>query len=177
MENKLLIAGFGGQGVMVIGQLLGYAACSAGKQATFLPTYGPEQRGGTANCTVVISDEEIGAPYTDSIDVLIAMNAPSLKKFLPKVKQGGVVLVNESMCDEKIDRDDVEGYYIPAVDIANEIGSQKVANIVMLGAYLNKSGSLTEEQMMDTVKVKLGKRPELLEYNRIAIRKGIEFTS
>lgn len=174
MESRLLVAGFGGQGVMVIGQLLGFAACAVGKNATWLPTYGPEQRGGTANCTVIIADEEIGAPYTDSIDVLIAMNEPSLNKFLHKIKTGGVVIVNSSMCNAKVDRDDIQVYYIPADDIANEIGSAKVANIVMVGAYINKSGALTEEEMMKTIKVKLGKRPELLELNKIALKMGME---
>lgn len=174
MENRLIIAGFGGQGVMVMGQLLGYASCAVGKHALFLPQYGPEQRGGTASCTVTISDEVIGSPVAHEIDILIALNQPSLNKFLPMVKPNGVVLVNSSRCESNINRDDVQVHYIPIDDIANEIGSSKVANIVMLGAYINKSGVLTEEQVMETIKAKLGKRPELLELNEIALKTGME---
>lgn len=177
MESRLLIAGFGGQGVMLIGQLLGYASCKAGKYVTYLPSYGAEQRGGTANCTVIISDKEIGSPAAASLDVLIAMNEPSLVRFLPLVKPGGVVLVNSSVIELKVDRTDVQTYYIPANQIAEGLGTAKVANIVMLGAYLNKTGLLTLEQIQETIQMKLARKASLFETNKAALRKGVEATS
>lgn len=177
MEKRVLVAGFGGQGVMVIGQMIGQASWMAGKKAIFLPQYGPEQRGGTANCTVTISDEEIGSPIGRTVDALIVLNDVSLKKYLPMVKPGGIVIVNTSICKEKVTREDVNVCYIPANDIAREIGNEKVANLVIIGAYISKSGAISEEQIWEAVKVKLGKKPELLELNRTALRKGIEEAS
>jgi 2-oxoglutarate ferredoxin oxidoreductase subunit gamma len=174
MQSSLLIAGFGGQGVMLMGQLLGYAACAAGKEATFLPSYGPEQRGGTANCTVIIADRPIGAPRVRQLDVLIALNEPSLAKFLPMVKPNGIVIANSSLVHSKVERDDVQVCYLPADDIARELGSARVANVVMLGAYISRSGTLTVEQMDGIIAEKLAKKAELLEINKTALRRGIE---
>ena len=134
MEKKITIAGFGGQGVMAIGQMLGYASCKAGGNALFLPKYGPEQRGGTANCTVTLADVEIGAPESRYVDTLIALNQPSLERFLGAVRPGGLVLLNSSLCRWNGGREDVKLAEIPADDIAREIGSPKVANIVVIGA-------------------------------------------
>ena len=174
MEKKITIAGFGGQGVMAIGQMLGYASCKAGGNALFLPKYGPEQRGGTANCTVTLADTEIGAPESRFVDTLIALNQPSLERFLASVRPGGLVLLNSSLCRWNGGREDVILAEIPADDIAREIGSPKVANIVVIGAYIALSGVLTERQMLDAIEEKLGKRPELLEMNRLALKRGVE---
>lgn len=176
-ESKIMVGGFGGQGVMIIGQLLGYASCEAGKNSLFLPKYGPEQRGGTANCTVTISDDEIGAPASRKVDVLIALNQPSLDEFAPGVKAGGMLLINTSLCKNIPERNDIAIHGIDSDDIAREIGSPKVANIVVIGAYIEKSKVLTEEQIFSAITKKLGKKTDLLELNRKALRKGMESVS
>lgn len=173
MENRLIIAGFGGQGVMLIGQLLCYAAIDSGKEALFLPHYGPEQRGGTANCTVTISDEPIGAPVVQKIDALIAMNDPSLAKFENRVKENGLIMINSSMCKKAVTRFDVEVCEVPADEIAEEIGSKKVANIIMLSAYVRKAGIFTEEEIVKTVLSKLGSKAQYIEMNKMAVHRGM----
>ncbi|MDR2176180.1 MAG: 2-oxoacid:acceptor oxidoreductase family protein [Synergistaceae bacterium] len=173
-ESKIMVGGFGGQGVMIIGQLLGYASCEAGKNSLFLPKYGPEQRGGTANCTVTISGEEIGAPSSRKVDVLIALNQPSLDAFAPAVKAGGMLLINTSLCKNIPSRSDIAIYGVDSDDIARETGSPKVANIVVIGAYIEKSKILTEEQIFNAITKKLGRKAELLALNRTALKKGME---
>ena len=177
MENKLMIAGFGGQGVMLMGQLLGYTSQNAEKNVTYYPSYGPEQRGGTANCTVVISDDQIASPMPSKVDVFIAMNQPSLDKYSGRVRTGGVVIANTSHVKGRIERDDVETYLIEADDIAQELGSEKAANMVMLGAYLNVSKALEPDQLIETMKVQFARKAEFFDINKAAIKKGIEVTS
>jgi len=174
MEKSLLIAGFGGQGVMSVGKMLGYAASDAGKYASFYPSYGAEQRGGTANCTVIISDEEIGSPAVSKLDVLIAMNEPSFQKFAPKVKKGGSIIVNSSMVVNKVEDKDIKAYYIPANDIAAGLGSSLVANIIMLGAYIGISGALSVSEAKAVIKKMLGSKSEMLKMNYDAFDKGFE---
>ena len=177
MENRVLIAGFGGQGVMLIGQLLGYTSTFANKYATYYPSYGPEMRGGTANCTVCISDEEIASPVPSEVDVFIAMNQPSLDKYLNKGKSDGIVIANSSHVKDKVERDDVKVYYIPADDIAGKLGSVKCANMAMAGAYLNVSKTLEVDELLETMKVQLARKAKFFEMNKAAIQKGIEATS
>ena len=153
---------------MMIGQLLCYAALDYGKEALFLPHYGPEQRGGTANCSVTISDEPIYSPLVRYIDVLIAMNDPSLAKFENRVKPGGSILINSSLCTHAVQRKDV-----PADDIAAEIGSKKVANIVMLSAYAKVANLFSEAEIIGTVTKKLGRKVEFLPMNKEAVRRGM----
>lgn len=172
MEKSLLIAGFGGQGVMSMGQMIGYAASEAGKNASYYPSYGAEQRGGTANCTVIVSDEEIGSPVASKLDVVIAMNEPSLVKFRSKVKSGGILLVNSSLVKEDLDGEDTLVYRIPVNDLANEIGSPKVGNLVMLGAYIGVSEALSVEETKSIIRKVLGKKPALLEMNLEAFDRG-----
>lgn len=174
MENRMIVAGFGGQGVLMVGQLLSYAACLNNKNALFLPKYGAEQRGGTAKCDVTISDEPIYSPFVKYVDVLMAFNQPSLEKYIEEVKPGGFVLVNSSRCTEKIGRNDLTAYYIPADRIAEEVGSAKIANIVMLGAYIKRTGILTRDEIMAAIQVKLARKAQYMEMNRIALTKGIE---
>lgn len=175
MENSLLIAGFGGQGVVLIGQLLGYAASSAGKNATYYPSYGAEQRGGTANCTVIISDEEIGSPVVSRLDTVIVMNEPSLVRFEEWVKPGGTIIVNSSLVNRKVYRTDIKVVSVPANDIAGELGSDKIANMVVLGTYLAVSKALSVETVVNTMKAKLARKPELLPLNEAAVLAGITF--
>ena len=173
MKSSLIIGGFGGQGIMLMGKLLGYAACEERLEATFLPSYGPEQRGGTANCRVVLSDKRIGSPIEPKIDILIAMNEPSLERFEGMVKEDGLIFVNSSITSRKTSCGAM-AFYVPADDIAYGIGSKKVANIVMLGAYMAKAGLLSGSALEAVLHEKLANKPELLEMNRIALIKGAE---
>ena len=141
MTHEIIMAGFGGQGVMAMGKILVEAAMEEGKNVSWLPSYGPEMRGGTANCSVIVSDEPIGAPIVTEATAAIVMNRPSLDKFENDVIPGGALFINSSLIDKKASRDDIKVYYVPANDIANELGTDKVANIVMLGAYLQVSGA------------------------------------
>lgn len=174
MENSLIIAGFGGQGVILIGQLLGYSATAAGKNATFFPSYGAEQRGGTANCTVVIADEAIGSPVVTRLDTVIAMNEPSLAKFESWVKPGGTIIVNSSLVHKKVTRSDVRALYIPANELAEQLGSEKSANMVILGSYLGASQALAVEPVIETMRVKMASKAKFLPLNEAAIRAGKE---
>lgn len=174
MLNRVIVSGFGGQGVMLIGQILGVAANEAGKEALFLPHYGPEQRGGTANCTLTISDGPIGAPTTKQADVVIAMNMPSVEKFKGSVKPEGALFVNAKPQDTPIETaGDV--YFIPVDDMADALGSRKVANIIMLGAYIEKTKALTEDEVFSTLQKKLSKKPEMIALNQKALRAGMDF--
>lgn len=174
MENRLTVAGFGGQGVMMIGQLLCYASVDNGREALFLPHYGPEQRGGTANCTVILSDSAIGSPISKEIQCLIAMNKPALEKFQDNVSQTGVIFINSDQISSDDVRKDVKCFAVPVDSIARELGSQKVANIVMLGAYVKYSRFFSKEEILNTVCAKLAKKPEFLEMNKLAIAKGMD---
>ena len=175
MERNLMVAGFGGQGVMMLGKLLSYATCeSTDYNVTFFPSYGAEQRGGTANCYVVISDEPIGAPLGDAMDDLIVMNAPSLNKFLYKLMPGGTLFINSSIVTDEIPRADIKVVRVPVTELALEMGSAKVLNIVMLGAYIGYTGCLPEELVLDTLVRKLGKKADLIPLNREAFAKGLE---
>lgn len=172
MYTSIKIGGFGGQGVMVIGQLLGYAACNEGLNATFLPRYGPEKRGGTANCSVIISDQEIGALMPETADCLLALNQPSLEKFINSVKPGGMVIFNSALC-RKPERTDIDIYSIDAMEAAQELGSPKVTNVVVIGAFVKCSGILKAEEVSKALDIKLGKKPEFIEMNRKAFQAGM----
>ena len=176
METNLCVAGFGGQGVMTLGKFLADAACNAtDKNVTFFPSYGAEQRGGTANCFVVISDEMIGAPLGDVMDDLVVMNGPSLNKFLPTLKQGGTLFINSSIVDEKeINRTDVKVVRAPVTELALEMGNSKVLNVIMLGVYVGCTEVVPPEVVWETIEHKLGSKPKLLPLNRQAFEKGLE---
>jgi len=176
MERSLLVGGFGGQGVMVIGQLMCYTAGeTTDLQVTFFPSYGSEQRGGTANCYVVISDEPIGAPVLTQMDDIIVLNDPSLVKFQSMVKAGGNLFINSSIVTVKPTREDITVINVPCNDIADEIGNPKVANLVMAGAYIGFTELLPPEKVLATAFKKLGaKRPELNPLNEAAFKRGME---
>lgn len=140
MIEQVIMAGFGGQGVMSMGQLLAYSGMLEGKNVSWLPSYGPEMRGGTANCNVIVSDDEIGSPIVTEATAVIAMNLPSLDKFEHSVMPGGTLIINSSLIERKCSRTDIDVFYIPANEIADELGNNRVANMVMLGAYLKKLG-------------------------------------
>ena len=175
METNLLIAGFGGQGVMVLGQLISYAVCdNSEKKVTFFPSYGAEQRGGTANCYVVISDKDVGAPISDVMDDLIAMNAPSLNKFLPMLKPGGNLFINSSIVKDKIERNDVKVIEAPVTELSLAMGNAKVLNVIMLGVYVGYTGILPSNMVEQTMLEKLGRKAELIQMNKDAFAKGLE---
>ena len=175
MKLQILIGGFGGQGVMLVGQTLGLAACDAGKKATFFPSYGPEQRGGAANCSVMLSDDEIGSPLVSTADVLICFNHTAMNTFLPRLKSGGVLIANSSLVDmADIGRTDIETVAVPIDDLARELGNPKVANVIMLGAVVAKIGVLPLEEVERTVLKKLASKPQLVDINRKAFACGTE---
>lgn len=175
METNLCVAGFGGQGVMTLGKFLAEATCnSTDKNVTFFPSYGAEQRGGTANCFVVISDDEIGPPLGDEMDDLIVMNAPSLNKFLNTLKANGTLYVNSSIVKDEITRDDIKVVKAPVTELALELGNAKVLNILMLGVYIGYTDVIDPKIIWDTIERKLSKKPKLLPLNKQAFEKGLE---
>ena len=176
METNLCIAGFGGQGVMTMGKFLASATCdSTDKNVTFFPSYGAEQRGGTANCFVVISDGFIGAPLMDTMDDLVVMNGPSLDKFLGRLKTGGKLFINSSIVDEnKIKRDDLTLVKAPVTELALELGNAKVLNIIMLGLYIGYTDIIDSKIVWDTIEKKLASKASLLPLNKQAFEKGLE---
>lgn len=178
MDHRIIISGFGGQGVMLLGQIISYSGMLEGKNVTWLPSYGPEMRGGTANCTVVISDELIGSPIVDNPNELIVMNTPSLLKFEDKVAKGGIIFINSSVIDNDPTREDVETVRIPVNDIADKLGNIRVANMVMLGAYIFKTNAIKFETAIEALRKKLkGKKniEELLALDEAAIKEGMKY--
>ena len=172
MENKIIIAGFGGQGVQSLGMFIAYASIHDGKEVTFLPSYGPEMRGGTSNCSVVVSDKPVASPIIAVPDMLIAMNKPSLAKFESKVRKGGTIIVNSSLIDTKVQREDVKAVYINANDLAVEAGNVRTANIVVLGVYTKMSGDFTPEVMKAVIEKKFAKKPKVIPANIKAFELG-----
>jgi 2-oxoglutarate ferredoxin oxidoreductase subunit gamma len=152
MESKVICAGFGGQGILSLGKFMVYAGMEQGLEVTWLPSYGPEMRGGTANCSVVLSDKPVASPLISHPNMLIVMNTPSLDKFESKVEKGGIILVNSDLIDKKVTRDDVTVKYIPAVTIATQAGSPRSANIVMLGAYVKLGKVVNKETAIHAMK-------------------------
>jgi 2-oxoglutarate ferredoxin oxidoreductase subunit gamma len=158
MTSEIIIAGFGGQGALLMGELIAYAGMIEGKQVSWLPSYGPEMRGGTANCCVIVSDEPVGSPVVTEADAVIVLNKPSLDKFESVLKPGGKLMINASLIDKKASRSDITTYYIPANEIATETGNAKVANVVMLGAYIAASGVVKKDSIIKAVAHMLGER-------------------
>ncbi len=177
MYYDVIIAGFGGQGVILIGNLLAYAAMKKDLNVTFFPSYGVEMRGGTANCTVVISDEEIGSPIVGTPKSLIIMNKPSMDKFLPRLEKNGLVLYNSSLIDKNsVIRDDVKIIPIPANEMALELGNIRLANMIMIGAYIKKTGIIDEESLKNSLENVISERNlKYIPQNIKAIDTGIEF--
>lgn len=178
MQHELVISGFGGQGALFAGQVLAYAAMDSGLHVTWLPSYGPEMRGGTAHCIVVISDEPIGAPLVQHPSIAVVMNNPSLEKYAPLVKPGGLLVVNQSLAQSEVERDDIEVVMVPAQEMAEELGSPKMLNVVLVGAVLARRPvmplSAVEQALIDHLPAK---RQNLLEANRKALKAGYDFAS
>jgi 2-oxoglutarate ferredoxin oxidoreductase subunit gamma len=174
MLIKTLIAGFGGQGVLSIGLNLTEAAMLQGKHVTYLPAYGAEVRGGTANCTVAISDEEIASPVASSPEFVIAMNQPSAVKFQHHIQSGGVFFLNSSLIEVEIMRGDIEIVRVPANKIAESLGSPRSANMVMLGAFTRKSGLVDLPDVLAALKRILSAKKKLVDINEKALKAGYD---
>jgi 2-oxoglutarate ferredoxin oxidoreductase subunit gamma len=176
MQTEVIVAGFGGQGVLFTGQLLSYAALDEGKEVTWIPSYGPEMRGGTANCTVVVADEEIGSPLVRNPGAVIAMNLPSLDKYEPVLKVGGLLVINGSMVNREVNRKDIRSVVVPANEIAEELGDKKLTNMVLLGALLGNVEVIPLDALKKALKEHLPERHQkLLPLNYQALEKGAAF--
>jgi 2-oxoglutarate ferredoxin oxidoreductase subunit gamma len=172
MYTEIILAGFGGQGVLLIGKLLAYAAMKAGREVTWMPAYGPEMRGGTCNCTVVLSDRPIGSPISKSPHGLIALNLPSLDKFEDSVRPGGVIVLNTSLINRLPRRTDVIVVAVPAHEMALECGNAKAANMVTLGAYLGASDITDLERVKAIITESFASKPALVAINHEALSRG-----
>jgi 2-oxoglutarate ferredoxin oxidoreductase subunit gamma len=173
MQTEIIISGFGGQGVLFAGQLLSYAALEKDLHVTWFPSYGPEMRGGTAHCTVIISDDEIGSPIVRNPVAAIVMNLPSLDKYEPLVKTTGVLVVNTSLVDRDPEREDLRIVLVPANEIAEELGDKRLANLVVLGALLNQLDVLSIEEVGASLDQHIPQHHrDLLEGNLKALERG-----
>jgi 2-oxoglutarate ferredoxin oxidoreductase subunit gamma len=174
MTLDVMFAGFGGQGIMLIGQMVAYAGMGEGKQVSWLPSYGPEMRGGTAYCSVVVSDEPIGSPVNRNPSCCVVMNRPSLEKFAPKVKEGGLLVVNSSLIPVTSEREDIDELLVPCNELAMELGTGKAANMVVLGAFVGRTGVVTLESLDKLVEKQFAKKPKFIPLNKKALRVGVE---
>ena len=179
MERSVIIAGFGGQGVILAGKVLAQAGMDYGLGVTWLPSYGPEMRGGTANCTVVVSETLVGSPIVDAPDAVIALNRPSLDKFEPQVAEGGTIIVNDSLIDRKVERKDIHAKYVPVNELAKRVGGSRAINMVALGAYLKATGIIP----LDVVKAAMsrmleeGGKATFIAMNERALEEGYNAVS
>lgn len=173
MQTEIILSGFGGQGALFAGQLLAYAAMDAGRHVTWIPSYGPEMRGGTAHCMVIISDDEIGSPLVRYPAAVAAMNNPSLDRYEPLVAPGGVLVLNSSLATRAAARIDIRVIEVPANAIAEELGNNKLANIAITGALLAATGALSVEVVARALAAHLPERHRhLLTANREALHRG-----
>ncbi|MDD5476432.1 MAG: 2-oxoacid:acceptor oxidoreductase family protein [Syntrophales bacterium] len=174
--KKTVFSGFGGQGVLMIGYVFAVASMRDGKEVTYLPSYGAEMRGGTANCTVVVSDDEIFSPVASTPDFAVIMNKPSLVKYENMMRSGGVMFLNSSVIDQDIIREDISEVLIPANDMAKELGSDRVTNMIMLGAFVAKTRLTTIESIMNGLQeIVKGKSSSVMKLNRIALDRGVDY--
>lgn len=175
MLEHVIIAGFGGQGILFAGQVLAYAGMVDGNEVVWMPSYGPEMRGGTANCTVIVSSNRIRSPLVPSPLGVIAMNRPSFDRFEPAVRAGGVLVVNSSLIDARSTRTNLRLHEVPANHIAEELGTAKVANLVVLGAYVAATGAVTAESILKGIdKVVPDERAALRKLNAAAFQRGYD---
>ena len=174
--TQILIAGFGGQGVLFAGKFLAYKGLLNDKQVSWLPSYGPEMRGGTANCSVIVSDTAVGSPIVSNPDVLVAMNLPSLKKYESEVVSGGTIIVDSTLISEKVQRDDVNVYYVPATKIATDEGFSTLANMILMGKLMKVCDNVGYAKVEDAVKkVVPPRKANLIDVNLKAVKLGYEF--
>ena len=173
---NILFAGFGGQGILFAGKFVAYKGLLENKQVSWLPSYGPEMRGGTANCSVIVSDEPIGSPIVGKPDVLVAMNLPSLDKYENEVVSGGKIFVDSTLITRKVERTDVDVFYIPATQLANEQGISTLANMIITGKLLKEVPMLAFDGIDAPLsKVVSARRANLLEVNKTALKLGYDY--
>ena len=173
--TQMLIAGFGGQGILFTGKFLAYKGLVEGKEVSWRPSYGPEMRGGTASCSVILSDEPVGSPIVSKPDVLVAMNLPSLDKYEDTVAPGGIIIVDSTLIERKIKRDDVTAYYVPATKLASDNDMPTLANMIIAGKLLKATDGFTEEGVEAALKkVISAKRADMLEVNKKAMQIGAD---
>ncbi len=178
MTHDILLAGFGGQGILFAGKILAYSGLMDEKEVSWLPSYGPEMRGGTCNCSVCISDEPIGSPLVNEPEILIAMNTPSLEKFVNAVKPGGTIVVDSTMVDATVERTDVNTYYIPATQLATDNALAGGANIILLGKVFKETGIVSQETFKKAIeKVVPAKKAALAANNLKAVQIGMEYNA
>jgi 2-oxoglutarate ferredoxin oxidoreductase subunit gamma len=176
MQTEIIIAGFGGQGVLFAGQVLAYAGLAEGKHVTWIPSYGPEMRGGTAHCTVIISDEDIGSPLVRNPAVAIVLNPPSMQKYEALVRPGGLLISDSTLITQPSTRGDIRALALPAKDLAAELGFAQVANVVMLGALIGATAVVRVETIDQVLEAHVGARHrDALEPNKKALRRGAEW--
>ena len=174
--TQILLAGFGGQGVLFAGKFLAYKGLVQDKQVSWLPSYGPEMRGGTVNCSVIISDTPVGSPIITNPDVLVAMNLPSLMKFVDAVVPGGKILIDSTLIDAKVERTDVEVFYIPATQIAKDAGFSTLANMVLAGKVLKEIDAVTFDGNKETLESLIpAKKANLIDINCQALKTGYDY--
>ena len=174
--TQILIAGFGGQGVLFAGKFLAYKGLVQGKQISWLPSYGPEMRGGTANCSVILSDSPVGSPIITNPDVLVAMNLPSLQKFEDAVVPGGKIFVDSTLIDAKVARSDVEVFYIPATQLAKDAGFATLANMILTGKVLKEVDAVTFDGNKETLETFIpAKKANLIDANCLALQTGYNY--
>ena len=176
MTNQYLFSGFGGQGILFAGKFITYKGLIEGKNVSWLPSYGPEMRGGTASCSVVIRDKPVGSPIIYNPDILIAMNLPSLDKFESTVQEGGMIFIDSSLVERKVARDDVKAYYIPATQLASDNGFPTLANMIIVGKILKVMNAFDEETVRKALgKVVSAKHADLFEVNLKAMQIGAAY--
>lgn len=175
MTDSIIFAGFGGQGLLFAGKLIAYGGMIEGKEVSWIPSYGPEMRGGTANCSVRISDMPVSSPVVSNPDYLIVMNTPSYTKFIDSVRPGGKVFIDSSMIDEKCNRTDIDCFYIPATELAHDNGVDGMANIVLCGKLLKETGVIKTESVENALrKIIPESRKALVELNLKAVKIGMD---
>ncbi len=176
MTNNILLAGFGGQGILFAGKFIAYKGLIEGKQISWLPSYGPEMRGGTANCSVIVSDDPIGSPIVANPDVLIVMNLPSLDKYEDAVVPGGKIFVDSTLIERKVNRTDVDVYYIPATKMAKDMNAPTLANMIMTGKFIKETKAIDYNGIEDGLKkVVSAKHADLFDINLNAVKTGYEY--
>ena len=175
-DMNAILAGFGGQGILFMGKVIAYAGLYDDKQVSWLPSYGPEMRGGTANCNVILSDAPVGSPIVNTPNVLMVMNNPSLDKYENAVQPGGKIFLDSTLIARKVTRTDVEAYYVPATKMAMDMGMPTLANMILLGALIAKTGCVREESLTDALhKVIPARKADLFDLNMQALQAGKEF--
>ena len=174
--QNYLLSGFGGQGILFAGKFLAYKGLTEGQQVSWLPSYGPEMRGGTASCSVIVSDEPVGSPIVSNPDILVAMNLPSFDKFESTVVPGGMIFADSTLIERKAVRDDVKVFYIPATQLASDNGFPTLANMIIVGKILKELGEFDEDALRAALgKVISAKRADMLETNLKAMKIGAEY--